>query len=459
MVGAVGDDASADEALAGLRAAGVELDLERAGQHRARADPRRRPTARTRSSSCPARTRSLTPREVERRRALPARGPERGRARGRAQGVVLRAERRARAADRRRARPADRQPARARGRVGAAGSSRSRCGAEGAVLYEDGQRGRARRAAAGRRRRRHRRRATRSPPPRRRRSSRSGRTTRRCAGRAPPARSRRRSSARNLLCRPRPSWTAILAGMSADSDHPRLRPRPRRRDRAAARRSPRPSSSWSASRPSPATRRSRRRPRTRCACSSSPAAATSPCTAGAAAPLVRERDVAAHVHGESGLDGPDLPAATGAERPEHAVDFLAREIRARDGPAHARADRPAHEHRAAARPAPRRAARADRADGRLDRRGQPHAGGRVQHLGRPRGRAARLRERDRHDDDRARRHPPGADHRRAHRAAARRGPGGAGWSPSCSTSTRASTGARTPTSPARRCTTRSRSPT
>src|ERR1700719_751720 len=41
---------------------------------------------------------------------------------------------------------------------------------------------------------------------------------------------------------------------------------------------------------------------------------------GAAAPLVREPSVAAHVHGESGLDGPELPAATGAVRSGHAVD-------------------------------------------------------------------------------------------------------------------------------------------
>ena len=52
---------------------------------------------------------------------------------------------------------------------------------------------------------------------------------------------------------------------------------------------------------------------------------------GADGPLVRERSVAAHVHGESGLDGPELPPATVAEQPEHAVDFLAREIRAREG--------------------------------------------------------------------------------------------------------------------------------
>ena len=56
-----------------------------------------------------------------------------------------------------------------------------------------------------------------------------------------------------------------------------------------------------------ATRRSRRRPRTRCACSSSPAAATSRSPRAPTGPLVRERSVAAHVHGESGLDGPDLP--------------------------------------------------------------------------------------------------------------------------------------------------------
>src|SRR6266436_6376073 len=46
----------------------------------------------------------------------------------------------------------------------------------------------------------------------------------------------------------------------------------------------------------------------------------------AAEPLVRVRDVAAHVHGESGLDGPDLPAPTGSVVDEHAVAFLAREI-------------------------------------------------------------------------------------------------------------------------------------
>ena len=56
-----------------------------------------------------------------------------------------------------------------------------------------------------------------------------------------------------------------------------------------------------------------------------------PVAEGAADPLVRTRDVAAHVHGESGLDGPDLPTPAGRPVDEHAVDFLARLIREREG--------------------------------------------------------------------------------------------------------------------------------
>jgi len=52
---------------------------------------------------------------------------------------------------------------------------------------------------------------------------------------------------------------------------------------------------------------------------------------GADRPFIRARDVAAHVHGESGLDGPDLPEPSIAEQPLNAVDFLAEEIRRRDG--------------------------------------------------------------------------------------------------------------------------------
>ena len=55
-----------------------------------------------------------------------------------------------------------------------------------------------------------------------------------------------------------------------------------------------------------------------------------PVYAGADRPFVREREVAAHVHGETGLDGPDLPQPTTSAQNEHAVDFLARTFAERD---------------------------------------------------------------------------------------------------------------------------------
>src|SRR5919201_1059211 len=57
-----------------------------------------------------------------------------------------------------------------------------------------------------------------------------------------------------------------------------------------------------------------------------------PVAAGAERPLVREPFVAAHVHGETGLDGPDLPPARGRPLDAHAVDFLAERILAAPGP-------------------------------------------------------------------------------------------------------------------------------
>jgi inosine-uridine nucleoside N-ribohydrolase len=56
-----------------------------------------------------------------------------------------------------------------------------------------------------------------------------------------------------------------------------------------------------------------------------------PVARGAAHPLVRQRSVAAHVHGETGLDGPDLPPPSREPVAEHAVEFLARRIREHDG--------------------------------------------------------------------------------------------------------------------------------
>jgi inosine-uridine nucleoside N-ribohydrolase len=51
-----------------------------------------------------------------------------------------------------------------------------------------------------------------------------------------------------------------------------------------------------------------------------------PVAAGAGRPLVRDPFVAAYVHGETGLDGPDLPPARGKPVDQHAVDFLAERI-------------------------------------------------------------------------------------------------------------------------------------
>ena len=51
--------------------------------------------------------------------------------------------------------------------------------------------------------------------------------------------------------------------------------------------------------------------------------------AGADRPLVREPFVAAYVHGETGLDGTDLPPARGRAVAEHAVDFLAERVAGR----------------------------------------------------------------------------------------------------------------------------------
>jgi inosine-uridine nucleoside N-ribohydrolase len=51
-----------------------------------------------------------------------------------------------------------------------------------------------------------------------------------------------------------------------------------------------------------------------------------PVAVGADRPLLREQYAAAHVHGETGLDGPDLPPPQRAPVEEHAVEFLARHV-------------------------------------------------------------------------------------------------------------------------------------
>jgi pyrimidine-specific ribonucleoside hydrolase len=51
-----------------------------------------------------------------------------------------------------------------------------------------------------------------------------------------------------------------------------------------------------------------------------------PVAAGAEAPLLRDPFVAAYVHGETGLDGPDLPPPQREPLAQHAVDFLAERV-------------------------------------------------------------------------------------------------------------------------------------
>ena len=57
-----------------------------------------------------------------------------------------------------------------------------------------------------------------------------------------------------------------------------------------------------------------------------------PVASGAAEPLMRERVVAAHVHGESGLDGPSLPPPSGAALSDDAVGFMQDRVAASDRP-------------------------------------------------------------------------------------------------------------------------------
>lgn len=57
-----------------------------------------------------------------------------------------------------------------------------------------------------------------------------------------------------------------------------------------------------------------------------------PVAAGAERPLVRERHTAAEVHGETGLDGPDLPGPSRLPEPMHAIDWIAEAVAASPDP-------------------------------------------------------------------------------------------------------------------------------
>jgi inosine-uridine nucleoside N-ribohydrolase len=57
-----------------------------------------------------------------------------------------------------------------------------------------------------------------------------------------------------------------------------------------------------------------------------------PVAAGAARPLVRPLEVAANVHGESGLDGPELPPPSRQPLSAHSVDWIAATLQRSAGP-------------------------------------------------------------------------------------------------------------------------------
>src|SRR5579863_4440043 len=57
-----------------------------------------------------------------------------------------------------------------------------------------------------------------------------------------------------------------------------------------------------------------------------------PVAAGAPRPLVRERHIAADVHGETGLDGPELPPPSREPEDSHAIDWIAATVSASPEP-------------------------------------------------------------------------------------------------------------------------------
>jgi pyrimidine-specific ribonucleoside hydrolase len=57
-----------------------------------------------------------------------------------------------------------------------------------------------------------------------------------------------------------------------------------------------------------------------------------PVAAGAARPLLREPQVATNIHGETGLDGSDLPGPSREPESEHAIDWIANALAAAAGP-------------------------------------------------------------------------------------------------------------------------------
>ena len=255
-----------------------------------------------------------------------------------------------------------------------------------------------------------------------------------CAGPAPPARSRPPGSERSPRYPRRARWVRCSAAHE-HSDPARLRSRPRRRDRDPARarepgggaargddrrRQPDAPEDDRQRHPGAGAGRQRRRP------------GRDGVVAAACARAVRRRATST---ARPGSTGRTLPPPQASPVDAHAVDFLAERL---DGATLVATGPLTNVALLLARYPDARLA-ADRADGWRDRGRQRHAGGRVQRLGRPGSRRARLRQRTRRDDGRPRRDAPGAAHRLARRGPCAPRAGSARSWRSSSTSTASST--------------------
>ena len=135
-----------------------------------------------------------------------------------------------------------------------------------------------------------------------------------------------------------------------------------------------------------------------------------PVAEGAAGALLGSVVRATEVHGESGIGDTELPPAVNTRRAGGGRRADRAAARGEPGPGRDRADRAAHERGAPAPavPAPGAEDRPPVPDGRLDRGGEHHGLGRVQHRRGPRGGRRRVPVRRADHDDRAGRDPPGA---------------------------------------------------
>ena len=172
------------------------------------------------------------------------------------------------------------------------------------------------------------------------------RTSSRSTAPVRPGPSRLRASAHSLRCRPPPRSTRSSLSRHdrlAATHRPRLRSGSRRRDRAPARaREP----GARAARRDDDVRQpdAREDDRERAAGARARRPADVPLASGADEPLERPLVVAAHVHGDSGLDGPALPPPSVEPVSTDAVDWIADAVAAPQT-GDARSHRPAHERR------------------------------------------------------------------------------------------------------------------